>query len=647
MGRNIYIAAKNRPFITQWTVSGDATARTVTLPLPYNGTYSCNINWGDGSAISYLNIYTSSTKTHTYASNGTYHITISGLCSGFNVAYGADRLKLTKVISWGGGSRFRGFDHLDFNGCANLTTLPSGSIPRYGAGLGGAHNMFRYCSVLTSIPANIFDLHTGMTDFYWAFCYCYLVTSIPADLFKYLTNATTFEGCFIACTGLTAIPTDIFKYNTNLTLKAFTQVFAGCTNVSLTTIPTGIFDNAVNITTNAFQSAFDGCNKITAIPTDLFKYNTKVTTYAFYTTFNNCPAISGAIQTDLFRYAVDITLGAFNGTFQGCTHITSIPATLFDANTKITTGAFQSTFTGCTAIPSIPADLFKYNTLVSTTYVFYQTFSGCTGLTSFTANLFDYNVSVTDLAFSATFSGCTNITGSIPTDYFKFNTLVSTTGFKQTFNNCSKISGTIPSDLFRYNTLNTSFESTFSGCSLLETISDNLFKYNTVCYAFMTTFLNCSKLKVSEWTFCAAGEETTRFSGQTINFTSCFSRTTFTGTQGKAPTIWLYTMSAFTKVSCFAGVGNSASSLSNYEDIPIESMTINVAPATDWAHNDLITGSTSAKTCKIVAKLTSLTYSISVRSGTFASGEIIGVTGDASKTVDQNTGAPTFAVNWG
>jgi len=54
-----------------------------------------------------------------------------------------------------------------------------------------------------------------------------------------------------------------------------------------------------------------------------------------------------------------------------------------------------------------------------------------------------------------------------------------------------------------------------------------------------------------------------------MNFSSCFNRTSFTGTQGTAPTLWNATMNASsTTTSCFRGAGNSATSLTNYGSIP-------------------------------------------------------------------------------
>jgi hypothetical protein len=74
-----------------------------------------------------------------------------------------------------------------------------------------------------------------------------------------------------------------------------------------------------------------------------------------------------------------------------------------------------------------------------------------------------------------------------------------------------------------------------------------------------------------------------------------------------------------------------------------EVMIIDAPPATAWDADDLITGATSAKSCTIVEKITDYKYIVNKRTGTFTSGEIIGVTGTAAKLADQGTGYPTFS----
>lgn len=76
----------------------------------------------------------------------------------------------------------------------------------------------------------------------------------------------------------------------------------------------------------------------------------------------------------------------------------------------------------------------------------------------------------------------------------------------------------------------------------------------------------------------------------------------------------------------------------------LELLTLDVAPATPWLPNEILTGQTSLQTCVVVQYLTSLTYLVKDRTGAFTLGEIIGVTGTAVLLADQGAANPTFAI---
>lgn len=73
-----------------------------------------------------------------------------------------------------------------------------------------------------------------------------------------------------------------------------------------------------------------------------------------------------------------------------------------------------------------------------------------------------------------------------------------------------------------------------------------------------------------------------------------------------------------------------------------ELMTLNVAPSTAWAVGDTITGATSTKTCVIVEVLSTTTFNVKNRSGTFTLGEVLS---NGTYTADQGTAYPTFTAN--
>lgn len=113
---NYSFASINPDFISTWdtTLPGSAND-TIILPLLSGGVYSGTIDWGDGntSVLSYAN------RTHTYASSGTYTVTISGTMDD-GIAFplfGGDTRKITDVSNWGNADI--GLRRA-FNGCENL-----------------------------------------------------------------------------------------------------------------------------------------------------------------------------------------------------------------------------------------------------------------------------------------------------------------------------------------------------------------------------------------------------------------------------------------------------------------------------------------------------------------------------------------------
>ena len=223
--------------------------------------------------------------------------------------------------------------------------------------------------------------------------------------------------------------------------------------------------------------------------------------------------------------------------------------------------------------------------------------------------------------FRETLRGCTNLT-AVPVDTFRNYPAIAVSGFYATFQSCTGLTA-LPTDLFRYNTAlsGEGFISTFYGCAGLTALPTDLFRYNTAVstQGFYETFYGCTKLQLNSWIFFATGEEGTRFLNRVSNLEGCFRlAAAFTGTQGTAPTLWD----------------------ADYGSV----MTIDVAPVTDWAATDIITGQTSGATCVIISKVTSTTYRVFKNRGVFTLGEIIGVTGNADKLADQGAAHPTFTL---
>ena len=199
----IVAGQKQIGFVTRWTVAGDATARTITLPLVNTRTegalaYNFTVNWGDGSALSTVTTYNSANAVHTYASNGTYNVEIKGTCEGWSFNNAGDKLKIVAVVNWGTVGGHNGWKYLTggFYGCTNLTSLGVGSILASGTGIltGGFYQTFYGCTSLTSIPVDLFRYNTAVSTsgFYLTFYGCTKLQVLSNTFYEPGEEATRF-----------------------------------------------------------------------------------------------------------------------------------------------------------------------------------------------------------------------------------------------------------------------------------------------------------------------------------------------------------------------------------------------------------------------------------------------------------------------
>jgi surface protein len=95
--------------------AGVSTSTQFRMPLTTSTNLGFTVNWGDGVTET---ITDHTLAIHTYASAGTYNVSVTGAILGWQFAGGGDRLKMLDVSQWAGLniSTNRGFD-----GCTNLT----------------------------------------------------------------------------------------------------------------------------------------------------------------------------------------------------------------------------------------------------------------------------------------------------------------------------------------------------------------------------------------------------------------------------------------------------------------------------------------------------------------------------------------------
>ena len=143
----------NCDFVSTWdTTQAGSASNTVELPLLSGGVYSGTIDWGDGGATSTLSY---ANRTHTYASSGTYTITISGdTLQGWKFNNGGDKRKITDVSNWG---IFELVDSEAFYGCSNLIVTAT-DAPKTITTL---RNTFADCSATSSPDFSTWDVSSA------------------------------------------------------------------------------------------------------------------------------------------------------------------------------------------------------------------------------------------------------------------------------------------------------------------------------------------------------------------------------------------------------------------------------------------------------------------------------------------------------
>lgn len=179
----------------------------LTMPLNSSRAYNMIINWGDGSPTSTVLSYNDANVVHTYASAGTYRVSITGKCGALYFNNAGNKANLTKIIQWGEVG-IESFEN-SFYGCSNLVSLPEGSIT-------GADDVqtfkkaFQLCTSLTNIPIDLFKYNISCNSWHQCFRDCDALTGNAPELWIMYPTANG-EECFAGDVGLTnyaSIPAD-------------------------------------------------------------------------------------------------------------------------------------------------------------------------------------------------------------------------------------------------------------------------------------------------------------------------------------------------------------------------------------------------------------------------------------------------------
>jgi hypothetical protein len=269
------------PFRIGLTVTA---GQTFTLPIADYGGLTPNfvVSWGDGNE-STITSSTDADRIHTYATSGTYTVTITGLMPSFKVNNSIPaRTLITSIIDFGR----VGLRLLDFYGCASITSIPASSSMV--AGYQGLNEIVSFAGFMrntsiTTIPSDIFQFATRVSIFSDIFSFT-AITSIPSGLFDNCEDATSFASAFNQCTLLSSYPLDLFDNCPNVV--NFSSTFRNC---RLLTAPIQFTNNtAVTVFTNVYNMISTTNSMAGTAPEIWLRIPTPVGTAAF----RNCIGLS-------------------------------------------------------------------------------------------------------------------------------------------------------------------------------------------------------------------------------------------------------------------------------------------------------------------------------------------------------------------
>ena len=149
-----------------------------------------------------------------------------------------------------------------FGSCFNITAIPAGLLNNNTA-LTNISGLFSFTGV-TAIPSNLFANNASITNASAVF-QSTAITSVPAGLLDPLINVTLFNDIFRQCNNLTTVPTNLFNLNTKVTNYATAFFNSGNLNVNVSSLVSGM-DFTKCTTTNQM---FSGCTSLTGNGQDL------------------------------------------------------------------------------------------------------------------------------------------------------------------------------------------------------------------------------------------------------------------------------------------------------------------------------------------------------------------------------------------
>jgi len=421
--------------VTVDTTKAGSASDTFVLPA-IGGTF--DVDWGDTNT----DVGVSGQQTHVYTVGGTYTIKITSTGAAFqpfkfnNLG---DKLKLITIVDWGTSCEWDSCD-VAFNGCANLASIGTGSVPDFGTST-SMLGMLTICTSLTTVDMTGWDT-SSVTTMAFMFQNSTALTSITGLGGLDVSAVTTMFNMFSGASKITSIDTTGW---TATVLTITTSMFSGC--ALLTTLNfTGLSAAPLTTTINMLGN----CTVLTTLTGEQNLDMSSVTTTDRM--FSGCKAL---VTINLTGWALGVAWINADSMFQDCRLLTTLTDHASLDTQSVTT--MKEIFRDCRAITNI--DVSSWTT--SNVAIYRSMFENTDALVSITG-IEDLDVSAaTDFAFM--FSDASALAGVL--DLSSWNTSLVGGGLDNTFEMCSSLTSI---NMTGWDTSSiVSFGNAFNNCALL------------------------------------------------------------------------------------------------------------------------------------------------------------------------------------
>lgn len=211
------------------------------------------VDWGDGQS-DHITSFNDLAKTHTYATNGKYSISLTGLIEGFGT--------ITNENDWS-------YTTEDYEKIITVDRLSY-------TGLKECDFMFSECSNLTSVNNVSGDWCKNITNMWYMFGNCYSLTNLEVSNWN-VSNVTDMSIMFRGCSSLTTL--DVSDWNVS-NVSSMRYMFDNC--FSLTTLDVSNW-NVSNVTN--MRDMFYQCTSLTTLDVSNWNVSNVINmSFMFYNT---------------------------------------------------------------------------------------------------------------------------------------------------------------------------------------------------------------------------------------------------------------------------------------------------------------------------------------------------------------------------